>query len=140
MSDYTPDRWILIRVESKEGEILYKVFGNWYGGYLGSDEWRISSGVTKVVEHDKHYEVHNHSGSVYTCYKNSKGMSAYGAGVFQNWQKQLDDRDMGTMHIVYDFDEQHSDKGYEIGSLEEAETFAKKRNYTFEVAPDERTN
>ena len=24
MSDYTPDRWILIRVESKEGEILYK--------------------------------------------------------------------------------------------------------------------
>ena len=119
---------------------MYKVFGNWYGGYLGSDEWRISSGVTKVVEHDKHYEVHNHSGSVYTCYKNSKGMSAYGAGVLQNWQKQLDDRDMGTMHIVYDFDEQHSDKGYEVGSLEEAEAFAKKRNYTFEVAPDERTN
>ena len=45
---------------------------------------------------------------------------------------------MGTMHIVYDFDEQHSDKGYEVGTLEEAGAFAKKRNYTFEVAPDER--
>ena len=67
-------------------------------------------------------------------------MSAYGAGVFQNWQKQLSDKDMGTMHIVYDFDEQHSDKGYEVGTLEEAEAFAKKRNYTFEVAPDEREN
>jgi hypothetical protein len=67
-------------------------------------------------------------------------MSAYGAGVFQNLQKQLSDRDMGTMHLVYDFAEQHSDKGYEIGSLEEAEAFAKKRNYTFERAPDERTN
>ena len=47
MSDYTPDRWTLIKVVSKDGEILYKVFGNWYGGYGGSDEWRLAQVLPK---------------------------------------------------------------------------------------------
>ena len=63
MSDYSPDRWQVVSLVNEEGERIDKVFGSWYGGYAGSDSWKLSSGITKVVEHDKHYEVHNVSGS-----------------------------------------------------------------------------
>lgn len=98
-SKNTPDKWVVVEVHTKDGEILYKVLASWYGGYAGSDEWRFSSGITKVVHHDKHYDIHNHSGSVYTCYKNSRGMSSFTADVFHNLKKQLEEKDMGTMKI-----------------------------------------
>ena len=98
MSDYTPDRWLVVKITTDK-EPLYKVFACWYGGYLGSDSWRMSSGVTEVVEHDNHYEIHNHSGSVYTCYKNNIGMSSYTSRVFDNYLEKM--KEMGaTMEIV----------------------------------------
>ena len=72
----------------------------WYGGYGGSDSWRFSSGITEVVEHNKHYEVHNDSGSVYICHKGSKGMSAYTGVVFTNLKKQLEAKKLGKLKIV----------------------------------------
>jgi hypothetical protein len=99
-NEYTPDKWELIEIVSEEGETLYKILSSWYGGYGGSDSWRFSSGITKVVEHNKHYEVHNDSGSVYICYKGSKGMSAYTGIVFTNLKKQLEAKKLGTLKIV----------------------------------------
>ena len=60
-SEYTPDKWVVVEVHTKDGEILYKVLGSWYGGYAGSDEWRFSSGITSVVHHDKHYDIQSYS-------------------------------------------------------------------------------
>ena len=99
-NEYTPDKWELIEIVSEEGETLYKILSSWYGGYGGSDSWRFSSGITKVVEHNKHYEVHNDSGSVYICHKGSKGMSAYTGIVFTNLKKQLEAKKLGTLKIV----------------------------------------
>jgi hypothetical protein len=88
MSNYTPDLWEVVRVKVNDDQID-KVIGSWYGGYGGSDRWRFSSGITKIVENDTHYEVHNESGSVYICYKNRKGMSGFTAREFENIIKQL---------------------------------------------------
>lgn len=99
-NEYTPDKWELIEIVSEEGGTLYKILSSWYGGYGGSDSWRFSSGITKVVEHNKHYEVHNDSGSVYICHKGSKGMSAYTGIVFTNLKKQLEAKKLGTLKIV----------------------------------------
>jgi hypothetical protein len=41
-----------------------------------------------------------YSGSVYQCYKSAEGMSAYTAGVFESYKKELEERNMGTMEIV----------------------------------------
>jgi hypothetical protein len=60
---YTPDRWLLIKINGKDPH--YRVFASWYGGYLGSDSWRMNSGVTKVSEDDEFYRFHGSSGSVY---------------------------------------------------------------------------
>lgn len=99
MSDYTPDRWVILEVNGEEGTIR-KILGSWYGGYLGSDSWRMSSGITEVVEHDNHYEIHNHSGSIYTCYKNNIGMSNYTSRVFDNYLEKMNETGIGTMKIV----------------------------------------
>ena len=87
MSEYTPDRWVITEMNSEHGKIR-KVLGSWYGGYAGTDHWRFSSGITQIVEHDKYYEVHNESGSIYTCIKGAEGMSRYTAGVLMNMQKK----------------------------------------------------
>ena len=75
MSDYTPDKWLMVKLTNKDNKSYYRIFACWYGGYLGSDSWKLNSGVTKITE-DKHS-----SGSVYQCNKLAYGTSGYGAGV-----------------------------------------------------------
>jgi sulfatase maturation enzyme AslB (radical SAM superfamily) len=74
MSNYTPDRWVVIELSDKDTTIK-KVLAGWYGGYLGSDSWRISSGIAEEADCGEYYEFTNHSGSVYQCRKGSYGMS-----------------------------------------------------------------
>jgi hypothetical protein len=84
--DYAPDLWEIVQI----GEDLKKVFGCWYGGYNGSDSWRMSSGITKVEDVGNAYRVTNHSGSVYFCHKQSKGMHGYGRGVFNTYKEEAE--------------------------------------------------
>lgn len=89
MSQYTPDLWEIVRVKVDDQQID-KVIGSWYGGYGGSDNWRFSSGITKIDENDSHYDIHNHSGSVYTCYKNRQGMSGFTNREYGSIKKQIE--------------------------------------------------
>jgi hypothetical protein len=88
MNEYTPDKWVIMLIVTPELTIQ-KVLASWYGGYAGSDEWKVSSGITETVENDDHYLFHNISGSIYKCFKQSQGMSVYTAGVFEGWTKNL---------------------------------------------------
>ena len=40
MSVYNPDKWVIVKIDA-DSECIYKVFACWYGGYAGSDSWRI---------------------------------------------------------------------------------------------------
>ena len=97
MSNY-PDKWIVFKITNKYSISIYKVFASWYGGYLGSDRWKLSSGITEIVDRDTHYEIHNHSGSIYMCGKHSQGMSGYTASVFNSFVKDLEGK--GTIEAV----------------------------------------
>ena len=99
MSNYTPDLWVIVEMVTDKNTI-YKVLGSWYGGYLGSDSWRLSSGVTKVIEHDNHYEVHNHSGSIYTCHKGVEGISTYTTSIYEHYKINIESKKSGKMTIV----------------------------------------
>jgi hypothetical protein len=88
MSDYTPDKWEVVEIQSDGQDTLRKVLGSWYGGYASSDSWRFSSGITNVIDKDTYWEVENYSGSIYICYKESQGISAYTAGVFNKMVEQ----------------------------------------------------
>ena len=100
MSEYTPDLWTIVRITSKEHPRLDKVVGSWYGGFGGSDEWRMNSGIEKIVEHEKHYDIHGYSGSLYTCYKGNEGASSYTSMVINNMATQLEEGGLGMMRVL----------------------------------------
>ena len=98
-NEYQPDRWVIVRITSKEHPQIDKVVGSWFGGYGGSDSWRMNSGIERIEEHDKYYDIHGYSGSVYKCYKESQGWSAYTRGVIENMATQLEESG-GMMKVI----------------------------------------
>lgn len=87
MSEYTPDKWVVIEIDM-EGTTVQRILSSWYGGWAGSDSWRLSSGITEVKESEDSYIFKNESGSVYTCFKVRYGMSSYAMGVLEDFKKQ----------------------------------------------------
>lgn len=106
MSKYTPDRWVIVDI-AYEDETIQKVFSGNYGGYLGSDTWKLSSGITKITDNGDHYEFLNESGSVYICYKQCYGMSNYMTSMYEYWNKNAEDskNDSASINIVEGYDE-----------------------------------
>ena len=91
MSDYCPDRWVVL--EFKSGDLITrKVFGGWYGGYTGGDSWKLNSGITEVRVKDGVYEFDGYSGSTYVCHENNHGMSGFQMGILAGWIKQAAER------------------------------------------------
>ena len=88
MSEYTPDKWVVIEIDYGE-EKIQKILSSWYGGWAGSDSWRLSSGITAVEELEDSYIIKNESGSVYTCFKKRYGMSSYAMSILEDFKKQL---------------------------------------------------
>jgi len=84
-NEYTPDKWVVVKIEGGEIPLTYKVFGNWHGGYMDSGgSWKLNSGITKVTKAKKHYNFRGFSGSVYKCHENAYGMTGYGATVIDS--------------------------------------------------------
>jgi hypothetical protein len=87
MSEYVPDKWAIVELKTPK-ESVFKVLASWYGGYLGSDSWKMSSGLDSIVKTEHGYEFHNFSGSVYKCHKEAYGMSMYTTSVYLSYEKQ----------------------------------------------------
>lgn len=88
--EYQPDKWVIIKITANvTGKIHYRLFASWYGGYIGSDSWKMNSGITHVIKReDGYFEIHGESGSVYTCHENCWGMTGYARGVLTSYQNQ----------------------------------------------------
>ena len=41
VSTYTPDAWVVVEINSEEFGMIKKIFAGWYGGYCGSDSWKL---------------------------------------------------------------------------------------------------
>jgi len=67
MSTYTPDSWVPVLIESEEHGKIYKVLASWYGGYTGSDHWKLSSGIESITvsEDGSTLTMPQASGSIY---------------------------------------------------------------------------
>ena len=80
--DHVPDKWVVVKINGSHPH--YRVFASWYGGYLGSDSWRLNSGITSLKEEENYYLFSGSSGSVYKCHKNQWGTNGYGGSVLGN--------------------------------------------------------
>jgi hypothetical protein len=97
MSEYTPDAWVIVEMTNKNDKTR-KILAGWYGGYIGADEWRLSSGITEIVDKGEHYEIHNESGSVYTCRKAAERFTALTMNLYSRWRNKMSE-DMAIEHI-----------------------------------------
>jgi len=96
MSDYRPDKWVLLKIGD---ENLYKVFACWYGGYAGSDSWQLNSGVVSVTQEGYEYSFKGSSGSTYHCHADTYGTNFYGGSVLDNLIKKAADNGV-TIEIL----------------------------------------
>ena len=83
MSDNEPDKWIVVRITRKDCPVIHKVFASWYGGYLGSDSWKLNSGIVRAYNEGNCFVFDGRSGSTYICHKGTYGSNAYGYGVLE---------------------------------------------------------
>jgi hypothetical protein len=85
MSEYRPDKWVVVKITGPEYPPIHKVFACWYGGWAGSDSWKLNSGITQVntrINKDrKIYSFEGSSGSVYECHEDCYGYNMYGGSV-----------------------------------------------------------
>ena len=91
MSEYTPDRWVMLEITGVDSKPIRKIFAGWYGGYTGGDSWRLNSGVTNATIDDDegYYKFEGQSNSVYYCHVNTHGMSSYMFSVLTKWREQM---------------------------------------------------
>ena len=102
--NYIPDDWVVLKLPNNQG---YKIFGQWVGGYLNGDNWRLNSGITKVEEHDDFYLFYGVSNSVYECHKKN-----YGIGT--TWLRGIVDNFVRAGSTIMSQDTNWSELDYEI--------------------------
>ncbi|CAB4133180.1 hypothetical protein UFOVP250_56 [uncultured Caudovirales phage] len=100
MSEYVPDRWVVLEINTGK-ELIRKVFAGWYGGYADGDSWKLNSGNKAETEFDDRWEFDGYSGSKYICYKNNYGMGSYMGQVLSGWTKEMPDG--AAITIVEDY-------------------------------------
>lgn len=91
MNEVIPDRWVIVTIREEGRPPIQKILSGWWGGYLGSDEWRMSSTIISQTEHIDHFILDTKSGSRYLCYKNRKGYTNLSSNVLYNMQDKLPD-------------------------------------------------
>lgn len=88
---YTPDSWVVIRLDGPEIDPLHKVLAGWHGGFTTGDSWRINSGIKEIRDVGDAYEFVGFSDSVYRCFKGAERLSMYTASILATLQQEAED-------------------------------------------------
>jgi hypothetical protein len=85
---HTPDVWVVVKITNHD-DVMEKVLAGWYGGYMGSDSWQLSSQIDHTAEFKDRYEFKNRSGSLYICYKNRRRMSNHTGSIYTGFEQDI---------------------------------------------------
>jgi len=77
-----PDKWVIVEI-SDGTQTFRKILSSWYGGYLGSDSWRLSSMIVSTNEGETEYHFTTET-SQYVCNKNAVGMNLIACGILSD--------------------------------------------------------
>lgn len=89
MSKYIPDAWVLVEINSKEYGKIRKILAGWYGGYCGSDEWKLSSGNLAEYTENGFIVFPQESGSFYYCHPDCQRMTGLMGSIFNRFVTQF---------------------------------------------------
>lgn len=102
MSTYTPDVWVVLEFATPT-ETFHKVLAGWYGGFAGSNSWKLNSGITEVRRDGDWMEFRGHSGSVYRGKVGNYHMSSLMHSIYSMLLKQSETQ--GVTIRILDIDE-----------------------------------
>lgn len=105
MSDrvYNPDCWVVIEITehaSAKPSSVFKILGGWYGGFAGSNYWRLSSGVVNLQEKDGVITVPQSSGSTYVVNRVDERMSGIMAATFAGFEEDVAKDGKYTIKVI----------------------------------------
>ena len=92
MSEYRPDRWVVVKITAPNSPPIHKFFACWFGGWAGADSWKMNSGISNVTLEGNVYSFEGWSGSVYECHKDVYGTNMYGKGILEDFIKRMQDK------------------------------------------------
>lgn len=100
MSEYSPDRWLLVKISSPTAPSYYRIFATWDSSYLYGSSWKLSSGCEGVpmLEND-YWSISQSSGSTYRLRKHGEGITGLWEPILDNLKKQLKEID-GNLEII----------------------------------------
>ena len=107
---YTPDSWVIVKIQSEKDGTIYKVLAGWSGSYLYGASWKLSSGIVTFEDKGEYYESLQDSGSTYILYKSSERMSGIMLDVFASFTEKIKIID-GTIEVIDSGDYVNSNKG-----------------------------
>ena len=93
-NEYTPDKWLVVKIYGENVPLTYKIFASWYGGYTGSDSWQMNSGIQSVEEVDNFLHFKSFSGSVYCCHKDAYGIHMYGYNILEKFIREAREKNV----------------------------------------------
>lgn len=97
---WNPDRWVVVKITTEKHGTVYKLLAGWYGGFAGSDSWRMNSGIASIKQlNDSQYEVIGYSGSSYVVHVNNNGLSSLMQGVIDSFVRDIKEVN-GTIEIL----------------------------------------
>lgn len=98
----SPDVWVVVELSGLKVENRYhRILAGWYGGFANGDSWKMSSGITRIVDKDTYWEIHNTSGSIYNCHKDIERFSGYTQNVYNSYQEENCD-DIRINHVPFE--------------------------------------
>jgi len=92
MNEYNPHRWVIVEM-SDDTNTYRKVFSGDYGGYTGSDTWKLSSAIESIEGDGEHFVAKCQSGSTYRLRASAYGMSNYMCGMYEAWITDIENSD-----------------------------------------------
>lgn len=92
MNEYKPDYWKILKITTADGEVLYKLFATWCGGYATGDSWRMNSGITEVKSKGDYLIFKGYSGSAYNVLNDDRAYrtTMYTQSVLDSMMKKSD--------------------------------------------------
>lgn len=102
MSEYAPDRWVILEVDTGT-EKFKRALSGWYGGYLHGDSWRLSSVIREIVETEYGYTFTTESGSHYTLRNGCYGLSGITSSILDRMTQDAKDARI-KVRVLDDYD------------------------------------
>lgn len=106
MSVYVPDVWVIVKITFADEAPIYKILAGWYGGFAGSNSWKLSSGITSIeADPDFPEQTHYHqsSGSTYITHIGTYGFSFLTSSMFSSWVKDGLENNFTIEAMPHDF-------------------------------------